>query len=76
MNAVQGITFEKDTETKRRYLCVDLEQYGDEITPFLAKVGVISYDDDFEKTWASGITGEEFRQRMYQRIDAWPWKNK
>jgi len=76
MNAIQGITFEKNRETKRRYLRVDLEQYGDEIIPFLVKVGVLSFDDDFEKVWTSAITGEEFRKRMYQRIDAWPWKEK
>ena len=76
MNAVQGITFEKDRSTERRYLCVDLDQYGEEITPFLEKIGIISHDDDFEKAWASAITGEELRQRMYQRIDAWQWKKK
>jgi len=76
MNAIAGITFEKDRETQRRYLCVDLEQYGEEITPFLEKVGLFSQDDDFEKAWASAISGNEFRQRMYQRIDAWQWKEK
>ena len=76
MNPVLGITFEKDRETQRRYLCVDLEQYGEEITPFLESVGVISHDDDFEKAWASAMTGQEIRQRMYRRIDAWPWKEK
>jgi hypothetical protein len=76
MNAIPGITFEKDKKTKRRYVCVDLEQYGKEITPFLEKVGVIDHDDDFEKAWASAITGEEIRQRMHQRIDAWTWSEK
>ena len=76
MNAIAGISFEKDRLTQRRYLCVDLEQYGEEITPFLERIGVISHDDDFEKAWASSISGNELRQRMYQRIDAWPWKEK
>jgi len=76
MNVASGIIFEKDRETQRRYLCVDLEQYGEEITPFLESIGVISPDDDFEKAWASAITGNEIRQRMYQRIDAWPWKER
>ena len=76
MNVVHGITFEKDSATQRRYLCVDLEQYGEEITPFLEKTGIISHDNDFDKAWASAITGEELRQRMYQRIDAWQWNEK
>jgi len=76
MNAIQGITFEKDMETNRRYLCVDLEQYGEEVVPFLEKIGIISSDDDFEKAWTSAITGEELKRRMYQRIDAWTWKEK
>ena len=76
MNAIAGITFERDRETERRYLCVDLERHGEDITPFLEKIGVISQDDDFEKAWASAITGDELKQRMYQRIDTWPWKEK
>ena len=76
MNVASGIIFEKDRETQRRYLCVDLEQYGEKITPFLESIGIFSTDDDFEKAWTSSITGNELRQRMYQRIDAWPWKEK
>jgi len=44
MNAVQGITFEKDNATHRRYLCVDFDQYGEEITPFLEKIGITSLE--------------------------------
>ena len=76
MNVASDIIFEKDIETQRRYLCVDLEQYGEELIPFLEKVGVLSHDDDFEQAWTSSLTGNELRQRMYQRIDAWPWKEK
>lgn len=76
MNPVLGIVFEQDRETQRRYLRVDLEQHGEEITPFLETMGVISQDDDFEKAWASALTGKEIRQRMYQRIDAWAWNEK
>jgi hypothetical protein len=31
-------------------------------------------DNDFEKLWASSLTGEEFRARMHRHIDAWQWK--
>ena len=30
----------------------------------------------FEEAMASAISGEELRQRMYRRIDAWQWKEK
>jgi hypothetical protein len=76
MNALSGVIFERDNKTQRRYIRVDLGQYGEEITPFLEKIGVIDHDDDFEKAWASAITGEELRSRMHQRIDAWPWEKK
>jgi hypothetical protein len=76
MNTLSGITFEKDEETRKRYVRIDLEQYGEEMTPFLEKVGAINPNDDFERAWASAITGDELKKRMYQRIDAWPWKEK
>jgi hypothetical protein len=65
MNSVLGIAFEQDRETQRRYLRVDLEQHGEKITPFLETIGVISHDDDFEKSWASALTSDEFKQLMY-----------
>jgi hypothetical protein len=34
------------------------------------------YRADFEKVYASAITGEELKQRMYSRIDAWEWNEK
>jgi hypothetical protein len=37
---------------------VGIEQYGEEITPFLEKVGVISAEDDFEKCLSSAISGK------------------
>ena len=76
MNAISGIFFEKDRKTQRRYVSVDLEQHGEDLIPFLEKVGVITHDDDFEKAWASAISGKEIRQRMYERIDAWPWEKR
>ncbi|GHS97554.1 hypothetical protein FACS189421_04560 [Bacteroidia bacterium] len=34
------------------------------------------FEDDFNRALATAITMEEFRQHMYKRIDAWPWKEK
>ena len=77
MNVIQDIDIEKDIETKRHYFNADLGQYGEGFATFLDKAGVISHDDDdFEESCASAITGGELKQRMYQRIDAWQWKEK
>jgi hypothetical protein len=35
-----------------------------------------SFEEDFDRALARAITGEELLQRMYKRIDAWPWKNR
>jgi len=76
MSSISGITFERDKTTQQRYLCINLEQHGETIIPFLIQVGVIPPDDDFEKTYATAITGNEMKKRMYKRIDDWQWKEK
>jgi len=35
-----------------------------------------SYREDFEKAYASALTAEELKQRMYLRIDNWKWNEK
>jgi hypothetical protein len=74
MARIAGIKFENDTKGKRRYVRIDLKKYGNEITPFLEKVGAVE-EDDFEKRWANGVTPEEFKKEMHRRIDAWDWEN-
>jgi len=76
MNAITGIFFEKDTNTNRRYVRVDFERYSRAIIPFLEQIGVIDQNDDFWEEYATAISGEELRQYMYQRIDAWKWSEK
>ena len=50
-------------------LYTDLKRYGEEIAQ-------MPHDEDFEGALATAITGKELRERMYQRIDAWQWKEK
>jgi hypothetical protein len=76
MNTMSGITFEKDKKTGRRYVRVDIEKYRVEIAPFLEKTGVIDPNDDFDNAWASAISGEQLRKRLYKKIDAWEWERK
>ncbi|MDR1895973.1 MAG: hypothetical protein LBR10_04195 [Prevotellaceae bacterium] len=61
---------------KKRYVRIDFDQYGKDMIPFLEQIGAIDRNDDFWKEYATSIIGEEFRQRMYQRIDAWEWNGK
>ena len=76
MNVANNISFEQEVETKHEGLGVVFNQFYGKIPPVLASVEVNSQDDDFEKVWASGITGDELKQRMYKRIDKWQWKEK
>ncbi|MCL1933760.1 MAG: hypothetical protein FWF53_08150 [Candidatus Azobacteroides sp.] len=76
MNTVSGVVFEKDMNTKKRYVKIDFDQYGKAMIPFLEQIGVIDRNDDFWEEYATAITGEELRQRMYQRIDTWEWNGK
>ena len=65
MNAVQGITIEEDNATKRRYLCIDLDRYGEEISPFLEKIGIITHE------WKGGkesLNGHKI-QKTYTALD-------
>jgi hypothetical protein len=71
MNTISGITCEKDKQTGRRYVRIDIEQYQVEIASFLKKIGAIDTNDDFDKACASAISGEQLRERLYKKIDAW-----
>ena len=68
MSAVSGIVFEKDMNTKKMYVRIDFDQYSQAMIPFLEQIGVIDPNDDFWEEYTTAITGEELRQRMYQRI--------
>jgi len=49
---------------------------GTLMTRILEQIGTIDQNDDFWEEYTDAITGEEFRQRMYQRIDTWKWNGK
>jgi len=71
MNAISGIVFEEDINTKRRFVRIDFDKYGKVIVPFLEQIGIIDRNDDFWEEYATSISGDELRKRMYQRIDKW-----
>jgi hypothetical protein len=76
MNAASGIVFETDIDTKKRYVRIDIDQYGKAMIPFFEQIGIIDQNDDFWEEYATAITGDELRHRMYQRIDAWKWNER
>ena len=76
MNTVSGVVFEKDTNTNKRYVRIDFDQHAKAIVPFLEQIGVINSNDDFWDEYTTAISGDELRQRMYQKIDAWKWNGK
>ena len=76
MRTSSGIVFETDINTNKRYVRIDFDLYGKAIIPFFEQIGMIDKNDDFWEEYANSITGNELRQRMYQRIDAWKWKEK
>ena len=76
MSEVAGIVFETDTNTKKRYVRIDFDKYGKDMMPFLEQIGIIVSNDDFWDEYATAISGEELRRRMYQRIDSWKWNER
>jgi hypothetical protein len=44
--------------------------------PFFEQIGIIVPNDDFWENYATAISGDELRQRMYQRIDTWKWNER
>ena len=71
-----GVFFETDINTKKKYVRIDFDLYGKAMIPFLEQIGIIDRNDDFWEEYSNAISGEELRQHMYQRIDAWKWNEK
>ena len=56
MNAVKGVTFEKDAKGNNRYLRIDMMQHAHILYPVMQQLGVLQYPDG----WEDGLTSEEF----------------
>jgi hypothetical protein len=70
MARIAGIQFEKDSKGKRRYVRIDLKKHGNDIAPFLEKMGAIE-EDEFERDWNSGLDINEAKTEMHKRINKW-----
>jgi len=67
MANVAGIKFTKDAKNENRYVTIDLKKHGATFNPLLTKVGALE-DDEFEKKWAAGISGDEVVRRLKKTI--------
>ena len=67
MNAMQGITFERDTKRRLRYIRVDENQHAEALRPFVQMI-TPSLED-----WEEGLTSEEFllatKQMLKRKFD-------
>lgn len=53
---MKGVTFEKDSSGKNRYVRFDLQQYGEQLRPIFQKLGIEYTPDDDE----NGLISDEF----------------
>jgi len=75
MQNISGIQFNRDNTGRAKSVTIDLEKYGKELQVFLDKIGATcTPEDDFEKKWVEGITGDELVKRVHQHLQTLPWK--
>ena len=56
MNAVRGVTFEKDAMGVNRFIRVDMKQHAEALRPFMQTLGIIPSLEG----WEDGLTSEDF----------------
>lgn len=77
MKNISGVEFKRDVFGKAKSVTIDLQKHGEALQFFLEKVGAFTKeDDDFEKKWAEGITGDELVKRVHAHLQTLPWKEK
>jgi hypothetical protein len=74
MTAIQGIQFENDANGKPIYVRINLEEFGDQLEPFLKQVGILQEKDEFDLEWEKAIPSDEFLKRAVENIKKLPWK--
>ena len=63
MNAIQDVTFEKNTIEINRYVR-DMQQHAEALRPFLQTVGMVPSLEG----WEEGLTSEEFLMATKQML--------
>ena len=64
MNAIQGVTFEKDITGSNRYIRIDMQQHAEALRPFMQTLGIIPSLEG----WEEGLTSEEFLMAAKQML--------
>jgi len=72
MARISGIQIEKDSKGRPAYAHINLKKHK-EVIIFLEQIGAIE-EDEFDKMFKNGITGDELRNELHKRIDKWDWK--
>ena len=70
MNAIKGITFEKDAKGNNRYVRIDMLRHAQVLHPLLQQLGILQHLDG----WEDGLTSEEFllesKAMLQKKFDA------
>ena len=74
MDTIQGIQFENDANGNRQYIKIDLEKYGNQLKPFLKKIGIVDAKDTFDLEWENAVSSEDFLKKVIENIKKLPWK--
>ena len=67
MARVAGIQIEKDKKGRVAYVRINVKKHP-EFIPQLEQLGAIS-EDEFEKMWKTGITGDQLFGTLHKKID-------
>ena len=74
MTTIQGIQFENDANGNPQFIKIDLEKYGNQLRPFLKKVGVELEKDAFYLELENAVSSDEFLTNAIDKIKKLPWK--
>jgi hypothetical protein len=74
MKNISGVEFKRDISGKAKSVTIDLQKHGKALQFFLEQVGALSEEENFEKKWSEGISGEELVKRVHTHLRTLPWK--
>jgi hypothetical protein len=70
MNAISGVTFEKDASGNNRYIRIDLHKHAQLLHPFMLKLGIIK---EYPEGWENALSSEDFlmeaREMLKKKFD-------
>ena len=73
MATIQGIQFENDANGNPQFIKIDLEKYGNQLRPFLKKIGLELEKDAFDLELENAVSSTKAREISNDKIKGW-WK--